>query len=199
VRFVDETEWGFGWVQDEPVQRCSHALVAGGRVWVIDPLESEGVEQRIHALGEPAGVVQLLDRHGRDCAAFARRLGVEHHELQRALAPFEARVVAWNRFWREVALWVPERRALVCADAVGTVPVYFTAPGEVLGVHPLLRLVPPRQALAALEPEHVLVGHGAGVHTDAAAALRSALDGSRRHIPAWVAAGIGSLLPRGRS
>ena len=35
----------------------------------------------------------------------------------------------------EVAAWIPELRALVVADALGTVG-YFRAPGEQLGVHP---------------------------------------------------------------
>ena len=47
--------------------------------------------------------------------------------------------------WQEVALWWPERRVLVTADALGTVAHYFTLGGERLGVHPLLRLTPPRQ------------------------------------------------------
>jgi glyoxylase-like metal-dependent hydrolase (beta-lactamase superfamily II) len=83
--------------------------------------------------------------------------------------------------WREVALWWPERRVLVCADALGTVPHYFTLGGEPLGVHPLLRLAPPRQ-LARLEPEHVLCGHGAGAHERAAEAVRAALANSRRRL-----------------
>ena len=34
--------------------------------------------ERALTLGEPAGVLQLLDRHNRDCAALAARLGVPH-------------------------------------------------------------------------------------------------------------------------
>ena len=71
VRFCDEQEWGIGWIAAEPVfmQRCSHALVVDGKVWLIDAVAGDGVEERVRALGEPAGVVQLLDRHRRDCAA----------------------------------------------------------------------------------------------------------------------------------
>jgi hypothetical protein len=71
---------------------------------------------------------------------------------------------------------------LVCGDALGTVPHYFALDGERLGVHPLLRLTPPRQ-LARREPEHVLCGHGAGVHEHAAQAVREALEHSRRRAP----------------
>jgi hypothetical protein len=59
------------------------------------------------------------------------------------------------------------------------VPHYFALAGEPVGVHPLLRLTPPR-ALARYEPEHVLVGHGEGVHEDATAAVRDAIAQSRR-------------------
>jgi hypothetical protein len=52
------------------------------------------------------------------------------------------------------------------------------------GVSPLLRLTPPRQLLA-VEPDHVLVGHGEGIHEDAAAALREAITLARRRTPSW--------------
>lgn len=190
-RWVDELEgrdgsrWGFGWLSPErpKLRLTSHALLADGGVWVLDPTEGDGVEERVRALGEPAGVVQLLDRHDRACAAFAERLGVPHHRVPfDRVGPFEAVPVVRRRFWREVALWWPERRVLVCADALGTVPHYFALGDERLGVHPLLRLTPPRQ-LGRLEPEHVLVGHGEGVHEHAARAVREALDHSRRRAP----------------
>jgi hypothetical protein len=76
----------------------------------------------------------------------------------------------------------------VVGDALGTL-AYFRAPGEALGVHPLLRLTPPR-SLCGLEPEHVLCGHGPGLHgPDAAPALREALATARRRIP-WYVAGL---------
>jgi hypothetical protein len=95
------------------------------------------------------------------------------------VGPFEPIPVLRRRVWREAALWWPEQRVLVCADALGTVRHYFALGGERLGVHPLLRLTPPWQ-LTQVEPEHVLCGHGAGVHDDAAGAVRDALDSSRR-------------------
>jgi hypothetical protein len=97
--------------------------------------------------------------------------------------------IVWNRIWKEVAFWEPERRVLVVGDALGTVG-YFTAPGEAIGVHPFLRLHPPRD-LGELEPEHILCGHGAGVHGPAAAAaLREALVTSRRRLPRALASGL---------
>jgi hypothetical protein len=97
--------------------------------------------------------------------------------------------IVWNRVWKEVAFWEPERRVLVVADALGAVG-YFTAPGEAIGVHPLLRLRPPRD-LGELEPEHILCGHGAGVHGPAATvALREALETSRRRLPRALASSL---------
>jgi hypothetical protein len=185
MQVIDELEFGFGWLSPErpKLQIASHVLVADGGVWVVDPSESDGVEERIRALGEPAGVLQLLDRHYRACVDFAARLGVPHHRVPcERVGPFEPIPVLRRRFWQEVALWWPERRLLVCADALGTVPHYFALAGERLGVHPLLRLTPPRQ-LGYVEPEHVLCGHGAGVHEDAADAVREALEHSRRRAP----------------
>src|SRR5512141_2942952 len=116
---VDEWEGGFGWLLDERMQRTSHALALGGRVWLIDPVDAPGVEERVRALGEPGGVLQLLDRHRRDCAVWAGRLGVPLIRAWEGIegAPFECLPVRDRRWWREVALWEPTRRTLVCADA----------------------------------------------------------------------------------
>ena len=54
------------------------------------------------------------------------------------------------RVWREVALWWAERRLLLVADALGTIS-FFRAGDEPAGLHPLLRLRPPR-SLRGLEP-----------------------------------------------
>ena len=195
ARFCDETGWGFGWIQDERLARCSHALRAEGRVWIFDPVDSPGVEEQIRGLGEPAGVIQLLDRHGRDSAAVAARLGVPRHQTPFdgvPGAPFDPIPIVRHRFWREVALWWPEEQVLLCGDALGTI-AYFVAADERLGVHPLLRLVPPR-ALSRFAPRHVLCGHGEGVHgEEAAPALEEALATARRRLPAAVA---GALIPR---
>jgi hypothetical protein len=75
---------------------------------------------------------------------------------------------------------------LVCADALGTVD-YFHAGDEPLGVHPFLRLRPPRKQLGRLEPATILCGHGEGVFENAAAVLRETLSTSRRRIPAQAA------------
>lgn len=180
-------ELGLTWLPNvaEAMQRACHALLLGGAVWVIDPVDVEGLDERIIDVGAPAGVLQLLDRHNRDCAAVAARLGVAHHRLPFGGvegAAFEAVPLIRNRFWNELALWAPAERALVVAEAVGTGP-YFRAGDEPIGVHPMLRPFPPR-ALGAYEPLHLLSGHGAGMHGhETPAALRDALDGARRRIP----------------
>lgn len=190
ILFCDEFDGGFGWIRDEFMQRCSHALVSAGRVWVIDPVDGAGVEERIRAAGAPAGVIQLLNRHNRDCAALAARLGVPHFAVpEHAVPPFEFRRIRGGRRSKEVALWWPERRILVFADALGTAP-YFRGRGERLGVHPSLRLRPPRRVLSGLEPAAVLCGHGEGVFDDAEAALREALSSARRRIPSQVASTV---------
>jgi len=183
-RPTDEADDCFGWIADERFARTSHALRAGGRVYLIDALLGDGVEERIRTLGEPAAVLQLLDRHGRDCAAWAERLGVPHVRAWQGLrgAPFEALPVYDNRVWREVALWEPVSATLVCADALGTSP-YFCAPGERLGWHPLVRVRSPR-SFRRVAPQRILAGHGPGLEQGAADAL-DALFAHRRLAAAW--------------
>lgn len=184
---MDEFEHGFGWAaENERLPRSSHAIEAGGRVWLIDAVDGDGLDERIAALGEPAAVVQLLDRHNRDCAAIAERLGVPLR-----FVPFDAQdgdpflplpIVRW-RLWREIAAWFPEQRTLVFADALGSLG-YFIASNEPFGVHPALRPFPPRKALASLDSQHILFGHGSGYFgPDAAPALREALTTARRRLP----------------
>ncbi len=133
-------------------------------------------------------MIQLLDRHDRDSAAFAARLGVPLHVVPVDIkgTPFEFRPVLRNRWWKEVALWWPEPRVLVCADALGTIS-FFRAGGERVGVHPFLRPRPPR-SLRGLGVEHLLVGHGEGLQGDGTAAeVEETLRCARRRIPRWLA------------
>ena len=166
------------------MHRTSHALAVDGRVWLIDPIDGDGVEERVRALGEPAGVIQLIDRHNRDCAALAARLGVPLHVVPASLpeTPF--------RFLPRAPLPLVERgRALVAGAPhprlrrrARHAPV-LPAGDEPAGLHPFFRLKPPR-ALRGLDVEHLLVGHGEGIHGEAAAAaveqaVRTAGAGSR--------------------
>ena len=185
---------GLTWVLDEPLTRTSHALAADGRVWLVDPVDvPEAIDQAL-ALGTPAAVLQLLDRHGRDCAALAARLAVPHHVVPDALpdSPFEVlRSVRLPR-WRESSLWWAHERALVVPEALGTNPLFTAGTGPV-GVHPMLRLLPPG-SLRDVVPDHLLVGHGPSVHgPDTAAAIDRALRRARRDLPRALVGAVRSL------
>jgi|1186.fasta_scaffold76415_2 hypothetical protein len=190
----DEFEFGFSWIA-QPLARTSHALATPEGVWLIDPVDAPEPLERAVALGAPAGVLQLLDRHRRDCAALAARLGVAHLEVPDAVpdSPFTVIPVVRRPGWRESALWWPERRTLVVPEALGTTE-HFTFGRAPVGVHPVIRLLPPT-ALRGYQPEHLLVGHGKGVHgPDTTAGLEHALDSSRRGAPEGLARLAGMLV-----
>ena len=189
---LDEHDVGISWVVDEAMQRASHALRDDeGRVWLVDPVDVPEAVERAGALGEVAGVLQLLDRHPRACADLASRFGVPHHRLPDALpgTPFALFDVVSVPRWREKGLWWAGRQALVVPEAIGTHPMFS---GErPAGVHVLLRFLPPR-GLRRYEPQHLLTGHGPPLHgADAAGAVRDAVARSVRDLP-----GVLARLPR---
>jgi hypothetical protein len=211
----DVTEWdgGFSWIAhpEEGMQRASHALRDGDAVWVVDPVDFDGLDDRLGEAEEVAGVVVLLDRHERAAAAVARRHDAAVHvpawmdgvagELDAPVERFEgtlgdtayrARRVLDNRIWQECALFDGE--TLVVPEAVGTAE-YFRSGSERLGVHPMLRLLPPRRQLGDLDPDRVLTGHGVGVLEAGGTALEDALAGSRRRAPAAYLRSLGMALP----
>jgi hypothetical protein len=184
IASVDESPVGLTWTAREAIARSSHALADEGRVWFVDPTWEASVFERAAALGGPVAVIQLLDRHNRDCALVAGMLGVPHVRVPAVLpgSPFRIVPVVDVTLWREVALWWPAKRALVVAEAVGTAPAYAPGPAGA-GVSLGLRLWPPR-ALAGFEPDHLLVGHGPALHPPrAATALLEAMERSRRDLP----------------
>ena len=168
------------------MRRAAHALRADGRVWLVDPFEDPIALSAATELGSPAAVIQLLDRHNRDCGAIAQRLEVPLLRLPEQIddSPFTVLPVISRPWWREMALWWEAERALIVAEALGTVPAF--ALGRRVGVHPLLRLRPPRGPLTARSPERLLVGHGAALESGAAAAIRDALSGAVTDIPQLV-------------
>jgi hypothetical protein len=174
---------GVTWHETNAMARAAHAVRHGESVWLIDPFEDPAALDAAAALGQPAGVIQLLDRHGRDGEQIAARLGVPLLRLPRALpeTPFEVVSVVARRWWREIALWWPAQRTLIVAEAVGTAPLF--ALGRRAGVHPILRTLPPRSALGRYQPERLLVGHGPALAADAAPALSQALASSRSDLP----------------
>ena len=212
---IDRYEGGVGWIAhpNERMERASHALAVDGEVWVVDPVDAEGLDELLAEFGEVAGVVVLLDRHKRDAAAIANRHEVpvylpEHFEgitkdlgapvvrfgNELADTGIEAHTVVDNRLWQEVALYNPADATLVVPESVGTA-AYFLAGDERLGVHPMRRLVPPRRQLGRFAPERVLVGHGAGIFEGATAVLEDALSNARARTPRLYAETTRALLP----
>src|SRR3954447_18260774 len=89
---IHRHELGVSWVMDDAMERACHALRDDdGRVWLVDPARDDEALAAAAALGPPAGVLQLLDRHNRDCAALAAALEVPHLRVPQqdvAGAPF---------------------------------------------------------------------------------------------------------------
>jgi hypothetical protein len=194
----------FGWIAPTPafMQRASHAIAVDGQVWIVDAVYDTAALARVTTMGTPAGVVQQLDRHPRDCARVAAELGVPLYVLPTQApdgAPFEVIPVVTSRVarWHEIALWFPGVGVLSVAEAVGGAP-YFCAPGAALGPHPLLRIFAPPRRLAGIGCDHLLFGHGPGVHgPDTAHQLGVAIRSARRSAPRWALglAGIGRRSP----
>jgi hypothetical protein len=205
---IDRFEGGAGWLAypDETMQRASHALATDEGVWLIDPVDAPALDDLIADVADDAGteavagVAVCLDRHKRDAAAIARRHDAEVYvprwmngvaeELDAPVARFsgelgdsgfESFVIRDSSLppWQEAGLYNPDTGTLVVPESVGAAS-YFLAGDETLGVHPMLRLTPPK-TLARYDPERVLVGHGAGVLSDGAAALDAALATSKRN------------------
>lgn len=181
---VEEHELGLTWVAEESMQRASHALVDEGRVWLVDPLDEADAVERATALGRPVAVVQLLDRHNRDCVELSRRFDIPHLKVPDHVpdSPFETLPVVRLPLWQETALWWPARRALIVAEAIGTSPLY-TADRDPAGMHIFLRPLPPG-SLRDYRPEHLLVGHGSPLHgPDAEAAPEMTHSHARSELP----------------
>jgi hypothetical protein len=199
---IDAFGGGVGWLAhpDEVMERAGHALVDDGDVWVVDPVDAEGLDDRLEDLGRVRGVVVLYNYHRRDASAIATRhdvpvllpAGMTALADDHVAAPvrrvegrlgdsgYFLRPVTRNRVWQEWALFDGE--TLVVAESLGTAD-YFLAPGERLGVSLARRPVPPGEAFGDVDPARVLCGHGEGVAADAAGELRRALEEARRTAP----------------
>lgn len=181
----------FSWMVGtfDPASRASAALVVDEGTVLVDPVDSPELDRRLASLPPVTGVITLLDRHQRDAAALAERLGVARlipralGGLGVALPGVEERSVIDSSRWHEALLWLPDRRLLVCAEVVGTAGYYLAHSGDRLGMHPVARLRPPRAPFSGIVPATIVVGHGPPVHEDAAAALEQALRTGRRELP----------------
>jgi hypothetical protein len=190
------TEWdgGFSWIADpeEDARRASHALATENGAWVVDPVDADGIDERLREAGDVAGVVVLQDRHTRDAAALADRhdaavsvpegMSLTREKLDAAATAaepalaetgYEVRELRADDEWEEVALWNEATGTLVVPETLGTLPAFRD--GDVaLGLHPAVSEPPER--LAGLEPDRVLVGHGANVYEGASEALAAVFE-----------------------
>lgn len=201
VTVIDRFDGGAGWLAhpDERMRRASHLLASGGEVWLVDPVDADGVDELIAEFGDLTGVAVLLNRHKRDAGAIARRhdvpvaipewmtgvaskLAVPVERVDRTLGEtgYELHTVVDTIGWQEAGLY--DGGTLYVPEALGTAD-YYRAPGESLGVHPALRLTPPN-GLGEFDADRLLVGHGRGIDADAGAAIARSLDGARRNAPA---------------
>jgi hypothetical protein len=177
----------------DPAQRASSAIVADAGTLVVDPVDGDGLDALLSGLPPVIGVVTLLDRHQRDAAVIAERLGAPRLTPIAlggsgvAVDGVEERSVFERRSWREALLWLPDRRLLLCAETLGTAGFLLARSGDPLGMHPFARLRPPRAAFAGLDPEVIAVGHGPPLDHDASESMRNVLHGARRQLPqSWL-------------
>ena len=216
LQVIDRADDGLGWLAhpDETMQRASHALTTPEGVWIIDPVDADGVDDLLAELGaesdgpsDVAGVAVCLDRHKRDAAAIARRHDVDvfvptwmsgvAEEIDAPVSRFSGELgdSGFGSFvirdsslppWQEAGLFNPDTGTMVIPESVGAAS-YFCADGERLGVHPMLRLTPPEKLRSQGRPERIRLGHGAGIAEDAAAGLETALTASRAKTPSLYA------------
>jgi hypothetical protein len=223
-------EWrgGFTWIAhpEEAMERASQVLAvspdgavadrdaepAAVDLWIVDPVDAVGVDDRIADRGRVAGVVVLSGYHSRDATAFARRYGVPVF-LPEPLAPLESGLGAdaetfagqlpgtaysvvpvrsWPG-WREAALHEPDSGTLVVAESLVR-QAAGTAPDEEVAVAPYLRLWPPRAVFAGRQVNRLLVGHGDPMLEEAGAAIEAALANARFGTPSYLRHNLGYLL-----
>jgi hypothetical protein len=208
INEVNRFEGGASWIPfpDEEMQRASHAVATDEGLVVVDPVDVPDLDEWLADLAEDtgadgvAGVAVLLDRHKRDSAAIATRhdvpvgvpswmsgvrddLDAETVDLESMLedTSYEVRRVIDNPFWQEAGMYDPGAEVLVLPEVFGTVD-YYCAPGETLGVHPMLRFTPPKK-LKRLDVDRLLVGHGEGIDDDADDLMRTALRKATTNAP----------------
>lgn len=209
IAIVDRWEDGFGWMAhpDERAERTSHAVVGQDGVWVFDPLDGPGVEDRIDALGPVAGVAVLSNHHARDAGAIAERHGVSVHlpewmdhaaeQVDAPITQYAAPPGEWVELgesgirvrtvdpptaWQEAIAYRPADGTLRVPDMLSS-GEEMTVGDERVGCYFFHRFAPPRNVFSDLEPERLLFGHGRGVSEAATEALDTALANARRNLP----------------
>lgn len=196
---IDRWNGGVGWIAhpDEDSRRASHAVVGdNGGVWLIDPLDTPDLDVLLGEVGEEVvGIAILSELHIRDAGILADRYGVPvfvPEEMdgieERVEAPIErcsetlgGSGFRIHRFDYDTIAYRDSDRTLYVPDLLGTVS-FYTVGDERIGLYLLARISPPED-LNDFVPDRILVGHGAGILTDAPAALEDALRGARRRFP----------------
>lgn len=202
---VDRWDGGISWFAhpNETGHRTRHVVVGTDEgVWVIDPLDAPRIDEELSALGDVRGVLVCSNYHVRDAERFATRYDVPVYcpsWLSRAVSKLAAPIdpetdtVGTSGFelrrcrpfpgWSEAVAYRESDETLYVPDVLGTAPL-FTVGEEQLGTYLLCRFFPPRAVFDDLSPRRILVGHGASIFENASIALRAALDGARRRLPA---------------
>jgi hypothetical protein len=213
IEVFDRFEGGISWGRaGAGLLECrAHALrTADGGVWLIDPIDGEGLDEELEQLGDVVGVIVLFDRHLRAAPRLAKRYGVRllvppgrwrrgqrrpegAEELAERVdgVPFRfAPIVERAGQWLEWVLWWEETRILVVPEAVGSAQWYRSRSREPLAVHPVLRVIEPPKSLLSLDigdgPARLLVGHGDNLDSGIAATIELAVSEARRELP-WYA------------
>ncbi len=204
----DEFGGGFSWLAhpEEKMQRASHAVRTDSGVWLLDPVDAEGLDDRVTAHGGVAGVAILLNRHERDAAEIANRHDVPVTRppgIDRDVAAptedvtdglpgtdFTFLTVQDGLPWQEVGLW--DGSTLVVPESLGT-NAFSRVGDERVGLNVGARLFLPRH-LAEYEPGQLLVGHGRPLLEDATPSLHDAVANARRRLPGAVVGTVRALL-----
>ncbi len=211
---IDRWEGGVGWLAhpQEAGERASHAVATDDGLWVIDPVDAEGLDDLLAEYGDVAGVAVLSNYHARDADAVANRHGVPVHvprwmdrvadrlaaDVERTdpvlgAADFETVRVEPLSLYRAVLAYRPDDGTLIVPDLLSSGSGYPTG-DERVGMMLGSRLFPPREPFEGMEPERILFGHGRGVFDDAAGALDDALAGARRRLPRALVENLGTNL-----
>ena len=217
---------GFTWLAHptEAMERASHAIgvTADGRpaesaadvdaVWVVEPIDYDGLDDRLNSLGPVAGVVVLASFHRRDATAVAGRHDVPVH-LGGTVGRLASRVDAPTRVFHDrlagtgfrtipVMGGIPWTESVLSDGSTGTLVATevlvssdaATGPGERAAVSPYVRLFPPRAALGTLSVSRLLVVHGPPILDDAQSPLDRAMAECYRGFPAYLRNNFGFML-----
>lgn len=201
---------GHTWIANpsERMLRASHLLSTDRGLLAVEPVDAPGLDDAIDERGELTGVLVLMDRHSRDSDTIAERYDIPVYipeagdrvasKLDVPLEPvehiaadlqFEMITLVNNRWWQEWMLWNPENETAIVPETLGTGP-YFRAGSEAVGVHPMIRLFPPRKTLRRFTPSRLLVGHGYPVDDIDRFEYRQTVSLARRRLPRALASAI---------